>query len=188
MLVIYTLTSEEISNRDRRIEEMIAIMAQGDISALGGLYELIRTDVYAFALSKLGRREDAEDITHDTFVRIWQNAPAYAPQGKPMAWILTVELNLIRRACQLEGRTVEMESLAEQEDSENFVEDVIQNEFLRELMRALTPDEREVVVLHVVSGRKHREIADLLGCPLSTVLSRYNRAMKKLQVLVKEGK
>ena len=64
----------------------------------------------------------------------------------------------------------------------------MQSEFLRELMRTLTPEEREVVVLHAVSGLKHREIAALLDQPLSTVLSRYNRAIKRLQLTVKEGK
>ena len=188
MLILYTLTSDEAAERDRQIEEYIARMARGDMDAMGELYALIRTDLFAYALSKTGHRADAEDITHDTFVRVWQYAPAYEPQGKPMAWILTVEHNLIRRARQLGQRRAELEYAEHMEHSENIEEEVLRSEFLRELMRTLTPEEREVVVLHAVSGLKHREIAALLDQPLSTVLSRYNRAIKRLQLTVKEGK
>ena len=53
-------------------------------------------------------------------------------------------------------------------------------------MKSLNEEEREVISLHVVSGFKHREIAALLQKPLSTILSKYNRAIKKLQMIVKE--
>ena len=187
MLDTYTLTTEESARRDRQIEEQIAAMARGDVSGLGGLYELIRADVYAYALSKTGNRADAEDITHDTFVRIWQNAAAYTPQGKPMAWILTVELNLIRRAAGAGQKTVPLDTSVNRENGEDVSEAAIRNEFLREIMRVLTEEEREAVILHAVSGLKHREIAAMLGVPLSTVLSRYSRAIRKLQTIAKEG-
>ena len=50
MLFLLTLTAEELQDRDRRIEEQIAAMAEGEISAMGELYALIKTDVYAYAL------------------------------------------------------------------------------------------------------------------------------------------
>ena len=55
-------------------------------------------------------------------------------------------------------------------------------------LKTLGDEERKVVLLHAVSGLKHREIAQDLGLPLSTVLSRYNRALKKLKrYLTEEG-
>ena len=50
----------------------------------------------------------------------------------------------------------------------------------------LSATERQIVVMHAVGGIKHREIADMLGLPLSTTLSKYNRALAKLQQLIKE--
>ena len=59
---------------------------------------------------------------------------------------------------------------------------------LEAALKALGDEERQVVLLHAVSGLKHREIAQDLGLPLSTVLSRYNRALKKLKRhLTEEG-
>ena len=52
---------------------------------------------------------------------------------------------------------------------------------LAEYMKRLSDVERQIVVLHAVAGFKHREIAEMLELPLSNVLSKYNRALKKLK-------
>jgi RNA polymerase sigma-70 factor (ECF subfamily) len=49
------------------------------------------------------------------------------------------------------------------------------------MLKLLSDEERQIITLHAVSGLKHRQIAELLDIPLSTVLSKYNRAIKKLQ-------
>jgi len=58
---------------------------------------------------------------------------------------------------------------------------------LEACLQKLTDEERQIVVLHAVSGLKHREIARVLEKPLSTVLSKYHRAMKKLKAFLAEG-
>ena len=187
MLTVFTLTEGEISNRDAETERLIARMSRGEIAAMGELYELIGTDVYAFALSKTANKEWAEDVTHDTFVRIWKSAGLYHPLGKPLAWVFTIEINLIRKMFNKSKSFVPLEEAIEVEgDGQRFDDALITNEFLRQMLEALSEEERTVVTLHIVSGFKHREIARLLNKPLSTVLSKYNRAIKKLQIKVME--
>ena len=181
-MYLYSISAEERAVRDSRAEELLIRMSRGEVDAMGELYELIRTDVFSYALSKLGDRAGAEDILHDTFIQIWKNATLYRPMGKPLAWIFTVEMNLIRRRRILSGRILTLdESVDTGAEEENPADTVINSEMVRYLLSALSEDEREIVILYVVSGLKHREIADLLGKPLSTVISRYNRAMKKLK-------
>ena len=187
MFIICTMNEDSIRTKSERIEEYICKIAEGDREALGSLYELISTDVYAYALSKCGRAEDAEDIMHDTFVQIFRYAKQYRPMGKPLAWIFTIELNLFRRMRTVDSRVVELDDTIEVADEGSSFEDkVITNEYLLSLLMTLDEDEREIISLYIVSGLKHREIADLLKKPLSTVLSRYNRAIKKLRILVRE--
>lgn len=187
VLISYTLPRGENRDIDSRIEELIATMARGDVSAMGALYELIETDIYAYACSKGLNKEDAADITHDTFVQIWKTAAQYRSMGKPLAWIFTVERNLILRQFHSSRRFVPYdESAGEESDGGEFSQSVIDNEFLRGIMRVLDSEEREIICLHIVSGLKHREIAKLLGKPLSTVLSRYHRAMKKLRLQIQD--
>lgn len=182
MLTAISITKGEVSSRDVKAEALIEQISNGNLSALGELYELIGTDIFAYALSKTANKEDAEDITHDTFVQLWKNATQYKPMGKPLAWIFTIEINLIRRVFNKNQRILQLdESIEVETDDEALVEGIINNEFLRQILATLKEDEREIISLHIVSGLKHREIAKLLGKPLSTVLSKYNRAIKKLQ-------
>lgn len=182
MLTVILITKGEIRSRDDKAEALIEQMSEGDVSAMGELYELIGNDVFAYALSKTANKEDAEDIAQDTFVQVWKNARQYNPMGKPLAWIFTIEINLIRRQFNKNKKIIQLdESIEIQSDAGAFEESMIDNVFLRQILTVLKEDEREVISLHIVSGLKHREIAKLLGKPLSTVLSKYNRAIKKLQ-------
>ena len=52
---------------------------------------------------------------------------------------------------------------------------------LEKLFGVLSDDEKQIVILHIAAGLKHRETAQLLGLPLGTVISKYNRALKKLR-------
>ena len=188
MLVVFTLTTEEILDRNAEIESILGKIAEGDTQSVGVLYDFIKTDVYAYALSKTGNKADADDIMQDTFVRIFKYAKRYIPKGKPMAWIITIELNVIRRFYQINSRTVSLDAAFDLVSTDNPERTAINNQLVRQLLSNLNEDEREIVTLHIVTGLKHREIAKLLQKPLSTVLSKYNRAIKKLQWIVKEGK
>ena len=188
MLVLYAPTGQKVKDKNAAIDECMERLGKGDKSAMEELYLLTKTDVFAFALSKTADRELSEDVMHDTFVQIYKNAALYSPQGKPMSWIFTVEMNLIRRSYKLSERTVSIEEQIDNlSDETDFAESFVRSEFISELLSVLTEAEREIIVLHVVSGLKHREISSLLSMPLPTVLSKYHRALKKLKAKVKEG-
>ena len=187
MFVFYTLTLEESTNKNKKIESLLNLIANADTNALGELYDLIKTDIYAYALSKLKNKADAEDIMQDTFVNIYRYAKQYQAKGKPLAWIFTIELNLIKRKVIVSTRTTALEDGYENSIKVCDTEDkIIDNDFLMQLLNTLTEEEREIITLHLVSGLKHKEIAKLLNMGLSTILSKYNRAIKKLQIMVRE--
>ena len=125
---------------------------------------------------------DAQDVTQDAFVRVWEGAVQYRPQGSPMAWLLTITRNLARMKLRQGARQAE---LSEEEweaipaDSPSVTPE--DRELLQTALAALEDQERQVVLLHAVTGLKHREIAALLEMPLATVLSKYHRALKKLK-------
>lgn len=182
---------KEINNKNAIIEDCIISLAEG-IDAMDLLYETIKSDIYAFALSKVYSKFDADDILQDTFIRIYENAKLYTPQGKPMAWIFTIETNVINRYYQLKTRYeyVDDEVVLDviSDNDETVEEKVIKNEYLNKLLSELNEFEREVIFLHLVSDLKFKDIAKQLNKPLSTILSKYNRAIKKLQIIAKEVK
>ncbi len=187
MFVFYTISADERLSKNQQIENLLKLISNGENTALEKLYDLIKTDIFSYALSKLKNKPDAEDIMQDTFVNLFKYAKQYKPKGKPLAWIFTIELNLIRRHLQLKTRNVELdEKILNVAEPNDILEKTINNLFLQQLLSNLEEEEREIISLHVVSGLKHREIAKLLHKNLSTILSKYNRAIKKLQLLVRE--
>ena len=110
------------------------------------------------------------------------------PQGKPLAWLFTITRNLCRDLQRNKSRDGQTPEDLENDARFSYISDPTDRLVLEAALKALGDEERQIVLLHAVSGLKHREIAADLGLPLSTVLSRYNRSLKKLQrSLTEEG-
>lgn len=171
------------------LDRCIARMSQGDTDALGRLYELTHGAVFGYALSLIRDAHEAEDIAQETFVKAHLSAGAYRSEGKPMAWLMRIARNLALDRMRSAKRTVTMspedwmERFADRPDFSRS-----DAETLAELMEALRDDEREIVSLHALTGLKHREIAALMNLALPTVLSKYNRALKKMRASLEGGK
>lgn len=100
-----------------------------------------------------------------------------------MGWLLTVARNLALMKLRQGRRQVELDEEewdAIPDDSPSVSPE--DRQVLQTALAALGSQERQVVLLHAVTGLKHREIAALLELPLATVLSKYHRALKKLRV------
>lgn len=164
------------------LERLLALVAQGDREAFAALYERTRAAVYAAALGLVKDAEEAREIAQDTFVQVWESAGRYRAQGTPMAWILTVARNLAKMRLRARRDLSPLEE-ADWNALPAFSPGVTQEEriLLQQALATLGDGERQIVLLHAVSGLRHREIAALLELPLSTVLSRYHRALKKLR-------
>ena len=169
-----------------KLEELILRVAAGEQQALEELYRRTRGAVYAVALSLLRNAHDAQDVAQGAFVRVWEGAAQYRPQGSPMAWLLTVARNLARMKLRQGARQAELsdeEWEAIPADSPAVTPE--DRELLQGALASLEDQERQVVLLHAVTGLKHREIAQLMEMPLATVLSKYHRALKKLKTKMK---
>ena len=183
MLILLETMAEErrTATAPELLEPLMARLAGGDQEALAELYHRTRTSVYGLVLSYLKNRHDAEDVTQDAFVRAWENAHQYRPQGTPLAWLLTIARNLALMKLRERGRSQDMAL----EDWERLA---AENPMVTDAaLTALADDERQIVLLHAVTGWKHREIAGLLELPLSTVLSKYRRALLKLKTKLEGG-
>lgn len=164
------------------LDILIGKIAGGDMEALEGLYKETREKIYAYALSMTRNVHDAEDVLHDCYLKVYRGASGYVSQGKPMAWMLTIARNLC------------LERLKEHKDRIDLTEEEWNDQLealpgltteermvLKSCLMELSDEERQIVVLHAIAGYKHREIADYMKIPLSTVLSKYNRALAKLE-------
>lgn len=163
-------------------EDLFYAIASGDKNAFCTLYQQTRSAVYTYTLSLLRNQADANDATQDTYLKIRAAAHLYRSEGKPMAWILTIARNicLMKMRQQKHYASFELEEDAPALDFDQ-IEDLEDRVVLETAFRVLSKEECQVVFLHAVTGYKHRQISELLQMPLSTVLSKYNRGLKKLR-------
>jgi RNA polymerase sigma-70 factor (ECF subfamily) len=191
IMLLFMTTSEDapaqIQSRSGAYEGFLSAMASGDVSALERLYAKTKAAVYGYALSILKNRQNAEDVMQDTYIRIFAAAKSYKPQGKPLAWILTITRHfaLMKLREQARHPTVPEEELPLTAPGDK-IEQSLDRQILAAALAILSDEERHIVILHSVAGLKHREIAALLKLPLSTTLSKYRRALEKLRCELKE--
>ncbi len=186
MLVLGTMAQEaRAANPNGELEALIGGIAAGSREDLAELYRRTRAAVYGLALSYLKNGAEAEDVAQDTFVKVWAAAPSYRPQGKPMAWLLTIARNLalgrLRTAARIQDLS-EAQWSAFSIESDTLTAD--DRTVLAAALGRLSDEERHIVVLHAVCGLKHREIAQFFGLALPTVLSKYHRSLKKLKTIL----
>ncbi|MGN0324694.1 MAG: RNA polymerase sigma factor [Lachnospiraceae bacterium] len=174
-------------SQNEQIEKYLRRIARGHTEAVGDVYELTKSAVYGYVLSILKNAEDAEDILQETYVKICLNAESYHSQGKPMAWIFTIARNLALMKLRGQSRIADIPEFEWEQIAAGNHE--FQSEDRIVLSAALTQiseEESQIIMLHAVGGMKHREIAEWLGMPLATVLSKYHRAIRKLQKILDE--
>ena len=177
MLILLTNLLPETAVSDGELDTLILAISNGDPEALSALYGATKNSIYGFALSILKNTQDAEDVLHDLYVTVYSAASSYRSQKKPLAWLLTITRNLCLSRLRERKRRGELPEPDRQTDL-HWREDRM---VLESCLRALSDTERQIVILHAVSGFKHREIAELLDLSLPAVLSKYARALKKLK-------
>lgn len=189
MLILDTLSFPELPEQAVN-EDLLKQVGEGSQEAFKKLYENTDKALYGFILSILRNSYDAEEVMQETYMKIWTSASGYQAQGKPLAWMFTIARNL----CYMKFREqkyqadVGLEELNQGENGEFCpqIENAVDKLVLQAALRALKEEERQIVLLKNSSGLKHREIAQIMGMPLATVLSKYNRAMKKLEHYLRE--
>ena len=175
-------------NTTEAYEIYILDISNGSKEALELLYNKTKSYVYGYAFLMLNNVTDAEDVMQDTYVNIYKYASMYNPRNKPLAWILTITKNLCLNKLKQKKRRKETDI--------SDIEHIITKDkrhmhhdytFARTILEELTEEEKKIIILSSVEGLKYREIAHLLDLNLSTVLSKYHRAMKKIRMKYKEA-
>ena len=139
-----------------------------DRASVSTLYEQHKNGIFRYALSILKDPQLAEDVLHDSFVKLL----SVKPPREPRAWLYRVARNLcfdlLRKAKREQTQT---QLLPETDTQYAFID----------LIAALSPQEREIVTLKIAGGLTHKEIGDILGISGKAAQKRYERAIASLR-------
>jgi RNA polymerase sigma-70 factor, ECF subfamily len=174
-------------------EDLVARAIGGDPDSFNELIHRWERPIYALAYRQLRREEDARDVCQETFLRAYRALHGFRGQAKFSSWLYRIALNLCRDSMRRERRTpvvqapedVDLMDLAAARGPTESIEDrVARNDLSRAVERAMTllPEEqRTAIVLKEYEGLTFQEIADLIGCPLSTVKTRLYQGLTVLR-------
>ncbi|MBR0600398.1 RNA polymerase sigma factor [Sinanaerobacter chloroacetimidivorans] len=173
---------EEIRNK-----ELLGKIAQGEEQAFIVLYEETRKDIFAFALSILKNYHDAEDVMQEVFMKVKLQAGVCKDFENINGWLIRVTKNTALDLIRKKKKQVIDEELAKDSihaKEESTIADY--SIFISELFNELKDEERQIVVLHLISDLTHKTIAKTLGLPLTTVKWRYRKAILQLEKISKK--
>ena len=149
-----------------RDADLARAASAGDRAAFGAIYDRYATPVHDFCLRMVGRRDDAADITQDTFLVAAQRLGQLREPERLRAWLYAIARNECYRASKKRGRQLPKDDI-EMIDSSPLIEDQIGTREMAALVwdaaSGLTPEDREVLELNVRHGLEGQELADALG-------------------------
>jgi RNA polymerase sigma-70 factor (ECF subfamily) len=174
-------------------EELVARSVDGDTESFNQLIHRWEKPIYALAYRVLGREEDARDICQEAFLRAFRALPGFKGQAKFSSWLYRIALNLCHDWIRRERRAplvsmpegVDITQYAVARHSIASVEDLAaraeMSRGVEAAMERLSIDQRTAVILKEYDGMTFQEIADLMGCPLSTAKTRLYQGLSLLR-------
>ena len=174
--------------------ELVDRLRRGDASAMGEVYACFANYLTAVCSRYIIDDEDIRDVLQESFIKIFTKADTfhYEGEGSLKAWATQVTVNEALQHLRNQKRKgmvgfddERIEDKAELTDETPPIND-IPTEVLMEMIRNLPPGYRTVFNLYVIEGKRHKEIAELLGIQEQTSASQLMRARRLLAMWIKE--
>ena len=173
--------------------ELVTQAQNGDVTAVGTLYDQHQPHIYRYVWSRVGLDRTAEDLTGEVFARMLANLPNYRSAGTPFrAWLYRIARNLIvdhyrkqngRESVPLffaEGMSQTMN------DPDAILERKLDSERIKDALAKIDPNQREVIVLRFIVGLRLKEVAHSLDKSVAAVKSLQHRGLASLRVALKQ--
>lgn len=189
--------------RDRSDEELLEAFRAGDADSLGALVARWEQPLFRFACRLLQRPEDARDVCQETFLRVLRKANRFRRGARFSTWMYQIALNLCRDQARRRKRwgMIMADSKAFDErlrpaeppspgtyDPASAAERNELSQAVYQAMDQIPREQREVLIMKEYEGLKFKEIAEILGCPESTVKSRMYYGLSGLRsALARQG-
>lgn len=183
------MRAEEGNGNVYRTQDEVSLLRaslEGETAAWGEIVMRYKDAVFGLCLGFLRNRADAEDITHDAFIRAYLNLRRYNLEKKFSTWVFTIAANLCRNRLRYRRNHPVMEVEYEFEGTADPARTVAQEERqvrVREALAQLPYAYRTPLVLRFYNDLSYKEIGDILAIPEGTVKTRIHRGKAMLKEL-----
>jgi RNA polymerase sigma-70 factor, ECF subfamily len=174
---------------------LVAEAAGGSREAFDALVRRHEVRIFNLARALVGRDGDADDLAQETFIRAWRAIGRFRGESAFRTWLYRVAINVVRSHLAQRARQRWMWGWFRETPGETPVdpagppqpdveETLVRRDAIDRALASLSPDLRMAVTLRDVEGLGYREIAETLGVPIGTVMSRIARGRARLRPLL----
>lgn len=160
-----------------------------DETLFSSIFEKYSKDLHDFLYYKFGEAYNPKDQVQDAFIKLWENCEKIVP-SKAKSFLFTVANNLTLNATAHKKVVLKYQQQKPKHYTNETPEFIMEgNEYMQKLQKALanlSEAQRTAFMMNRVEGKKHREIAELLGISQKAVEKRIYGALKKLREDIKE--
>ncbi len=171
-------------------DDIVKSAIEGEASAFGLLYKHYQPKIYRFVYLKVGRREEAEDLTHHVFLKAWQNIENFKPRGFPFgSWLYRMARNQVidsyrTKKTEASIDDIDSDSLKSDEEAESSFDLSLEVQTVRRAILQLKPEHQDVIVMRFIEDLSIKEVADALNRSEGAVKLLQHRAMEKLRAIL----
>jgi RNA polymerase sigma-70 factor (ECF subfamily) len=186
-------TTQTAASNDESADSLVARAQAGDRAALEELLTAMRPRAMATALKILRNSDDAEDAVQDAFLKIWRCLARFEGRSSFSTWIhrivMNTSLDLLRRSAsrselvdRSDNQTIDPTDRepSHEQTPETYLASYQIQMLVRSAVAALPTAHRQAVELREFEDCSYQEMADIIQCPMGTVMSRLHHARNKL--------
>ncbi|MBI2013546.1 MAG: sigma-70 family RNA polymerase sigma factor [Candidatus Colwellbacteria bacterium] len=177
-------------------KNLIKKAKDGESHAFGLLYDWYLPKIYRFVLLKVSHREEAEDITHQVFLKAWTGIADYNHRGFPFgSWLYRIARNSVIDHYRSSGRVgteISLESagieLPDSENKDSKIDSKLQLEVIMQSIPRLKEVEQDVLLMRFVDDMPHEEVANVIGKSVGATKLIQHRAIRNLKDILKHDR
>ncbi len=186
--------------KNRTDQEIIHLYIQGDESGLKELLDRYKNKVYTSIYIRVKDEYLAEDLFQETFIKVINTfkSGGYNEEGKFLPWVMRIAYNMVIDHFRREKRKppvvnadgydiFEILTFAEENTEEKYIKNQIDTD-LKQLIRLLPDDQKEVLIMRQFCEMSFKDIADITGVSINTALGRMRYALANLRRMIMDYK
>ena len=163
-------------------------VAAGDRTAFAALYSATSAKLYGIVLRILKRRDVADEILQDVYVKFWERAGDYQPgRASPVTWMATIARNRaldeLRKTApvSLEDMPAGFDPAGNEPDALDLLASSQDGQHLRDCLQGLEAEKREAVTLAYLDGMSRQDLSQRFGKPVATIKTWLHRSLAQLK-------
>jgi len=172
----------------QELDSLMLALQKGDEQAFEKIYKETSKGLFAFLLNYCKDYQLAEDMMQNSYIKLRTTISMYKAGSNAFAWLYTIAKNTTINEINRRKKEMPIDMENGSEVFGSYTYEYEDTPVMRLMVKVLNEFEQQVVTLHVVSGFKHREIAEMIDKPLGTVLWAYNNAIAKLKKAMEKNR